>query len=81
MPARQLGPPVYISGMATNATLLAAVEAVIEKRLAGDAYTGYTEAGGTVRFQGTSLRELIDIRNELQAADASQFRLAEYQDQ
>lgn len=55
--------------MATNAELLALVESAIEKRLNGDAYEAYTEAGN--RFQGASLEELFAIRDDLQAKVAS----------
>ena len=51
--------------MATNAELLALVETAIEKRLNGDAYEAYSEAGN--RFQGASLEELFAIRDNLKA--------------
>lgn len=49
----------------TNAEMLALVETAIEKRLNGDAYEEYTEAGN--RFKGATLKQLMDIRDDLKA--------------
>lgn len=53
-------------------SLLTLVETVIERRLNGDAYESYTEA--EKKFQGTSLKSLMDTRDRLSdevANDAS----------
>lgn len=60
---------------------LALINAVIAKRLAGDAYESYSES--EKQFRGTSLGELYRIRSDLIAEDAAgagNFRLAEYFD-
>ena len=62
----------------TAAEHLALIDAVIAKRLAGDAYESYTEAQAA--FRGTSLVDLYDIRDRLiseNAAASSNFLLAE----
>ena len=62
----------------TAAEHLLLIDAVIAKRLAGDAYESYTEAQAA--FRGTSLKDLYDIRDRLNAeigADSSNFLLAE----
>lgn len=59
--------------MASNSELLAAVDAAIAKRLAGDAYEEYTEGGnGGDRFRGTALSTLYEIRKDLAAKVASE---------
>lgn len=66
--------------MATSAQEhLALINAVITKRLNGDAYQAYSEA--EQRFEGTSLRDLYDLRDRLQqeanAAGGGSFGLLE----
>lgn len=62
----------------TAAEHLALINAVITKRLNGDAYVEYTEA--EQRFRGESLDSLYKIRDRLQAevsaTTGGQFRLA-----
>jgi len=59
--------------MASNALLLAAVDAAIQKRLAGDAYEEYTEGGGGGdKFRGTALSVLYEMRKDLAAKVAAE---------
>lgn len=62
----------------TDAEHLALVDAVIAKRLAGNAMEEYSEV--EMRFKGTSLQALYAIRATLQntvaAANGGQLRLA-----
>ncbi len=64
--------------MAT-ADMLALVEAVITKRLAGDAYESYTRA--QLEFRGTPMDKLFEIRAQLRQESTAEaggcFRLAE----
>lgn len=54
------------------------IDAVIEKRLRGDAYESYSEA--EARFGGTPLEKLYSLRTDLQqeiaASAGGNFRLA-----
>lgn len=59
--------------MASDATYLAQIEAVITKRLNGDAYESYTEQ--ELSFQGTSLDKLFQIRDRLRRTGGA-FALA-----
>lgn len=65
--------------MATAQELLDEVNAAILKRLRGDAYEGYTALGQ--QFEGTPLKDLYDLRRNLQAevnsASGTSFHLAE----
>jgi hypothetical protein len=60
-----------------DATLLAALETLILKRINGDAYIEYASA--TMRFRGSSLEELMRVRDDLKAriaaANGSNFHL------
>ncbi len=66
----------------TGAEHLALVNSVISKRLAGDAYEGYSEA--EAKFNGTPLSELYKIRTQLTqevaASTGGCFRLPEIHD-
>lgn len=59
-------------------TLLTALEQLILKRISGDAYIEYSSA--TTRFRGSSLEELMRVRDKLRAsiaaASGSNFQLA-----
>jgi hypothetical protein len=50
--------------MATAASLLELIEAVIEKRLNGDAYESWSDA--ELEFRGTKLDDLFERRTRLQ---------------
>ncbi len=58
-------------------TLLTALDALILKRINGDAYIEYSSA--TMRFRGSSLEELMRVRQQLQeriaASNGSVFSL------
>ena len=60
--------------------LLTLIEAVIAKRLAGDAVESYTEQQNA--FRGTPLEKLFEIRQQLQieanADGGGNFRLVEF---
>lgn len=62
----------------SDAELLTQVEAVIQRRMSGQAYDEWSE--GDVRFKGTALTELFKIRTQLQqnvaAAAGGQLTLA-----
>lgn len=65
---------------ATTQQLLEAVNDLIARRLAGDAYVEYTEQND--RFRGESLESLMAIRQKLQAELAAEqgscVRFVEY---
>lgn len=60
----------------TAAEHLALIEAVIEKRLRGDAYESYTEA--QAQFRGTPLEKLYEIRADLLAEQQAEAAGATY---